>query len=369
MLDEISVGVPMPDVWDISMINPVALERTRVNYPTQKPETLIERIIKASTNEGDIVFDFFAGSGTTAAVAEKLNRKWITCDIGKYSFYTVQKRMLTIEETKDLENPKKKYNKKAKAFSTVNTGIYDLKKMQELNHEKYIDFVLQLFEVNNKKATKKGFTFHGERKDGYPVIVWDYWNHKDSNLDIFFLENLHQTLGRNVSKRIYIIAPANAVDFISDYHEIDDIRYYFLKIPYQIIKELHPKDFAKIRQPQSKSKVNDLDNAIGFHFTLQPEVKTRFENNKIIIDEFMSNFREEETNRDLENFESLSMVIIDEDFNGDDFRMGQCVFKEDIGMEDNTLQIPLEKYGEEICVIYIDIYGNELKEIIKTNKI
>ena len=54
---------------------------------------------------------------------------------------------------------------------------------------------------------------------------------KNCNLDIFFLENLHQTLGKSVSKRVYIIAPANAVDFISDFYEIDDVRYYFLKIP------------------------------------------------------------------------------------------------------------------------------------------
>ena len=113
--------------------------------------------------------------------------------------------------------------------------------MQELNQEKYIQFALQLFEVTPKKMTKKGFTFHGERKDGYPVIVWDDWNHRESKLDITFLENLHNAIGKSLSKRVYIIAPINAVDFISDFHEIDDIRYYFLKIPYQIIKELHQK--------------------------------------------------------------------------------------------------------------------------------
>ena len=145
----------------------------------------MRRIIEASTNENDIVLDFFGGSGTTCAVAEKLGRRWISCDIGKYSFYTQQKRLLTIQDSKSLENPKQKYGKLAKTFVTVNTGIYDLK-MQELNQDKYIEFVLQLFEVTPKKQTKKGFAFHGERKDGYPVIVWDYWNNKESNLDIFF---------------------------------------------------------------------------------------------------------------------------------------------------------------------------------------
>jgi len=358
-------GRRIGDVWYVSMLNPISLENQ--NYPTQKPEELIERVLNATTNKNDLVLDFFAGSGTTCAVAEKLGRKWITCDIGKYSFYTIQKRLLTIQESKSLENPKQKYGKLAKTFVTVNTGIYDLKKMQELNQDKYIEFVLQLFEVTPKKQTKKGFAFHGERKDGYPVLVWDYWNNKESNLDIFFLENLHQTLGKSVSKRVYIIAPANAVDFISDFHELDDVRYYFLKIPYQIIKELHPKDFAKIRQPKSKKNVNDLDNAIGFHFSLQPEVEATFEDNKLIIKKFISNFREEETNKDLENFESLSMVVIDNNYNEKDgFIMSDCIFSEDIESVQSTLQISLQNTGDNVCVIFIDIYGNEFKQVIKT---
>lgn len=363
-LDEYQ-GQPVQNLWtDIHVINPMSNER--IDYPTQKPETLAQRILELCTSPNDIIMDFFGGSGTTAAVSEKLGRKWITCDIGKYSFYTQQKRLLTIQDSKDLVNPKQKYGKLAKTFVTVNTGIYDLKKMQDLNQDKYIEFVLQLFEVTKKEKTQKGFTFHGERKDGYPVIVWDYWNNKESNLDIFFLENLHQSLGKSVSKRVYIIAPANAVDFISDFHELNDVRYYFLKIPYQIIKELHPKDFAKIRQPKSKNKVNDLDNAIGFHFSLQPDVDAIFHENTLIIKKFISNFREEETNKDLENFESLSMVIIDNNFNGADFMMSDCIFSEDIVNVQNTLQIPIKNTGDEIFVIFIDVYGNEFKQVIKT---
>lgn len=340
-------------------------EIENVGYPTQKPELLLKRIIEASTNKNDIVLDFFGGSGTTAAVAEKLNRKWITCDIGKYSFYTIQKRLLSIEESKDFNDSKKRYGKQARTFVTLNTGIYDLKKMQELNQDKYIEFVLQLFEVTPMPKTIKGIKLHGERKDGYSVLVWDYWNHKDSAVDIFFLEQLHQNIGKRISKRLYIIAPANAVQFISDFHEIDDVRYYFLKIPYQIIRELHPKSFAKFRQPSSKSKINDLDNAIGFHFMLQPEVQSEFKSGKLIIKKFLSNFREEETDKQLPNFESLSMVIIDEKFNGKDFMMSQCLFKEDIEDKNGILQIPLGKTGKEICIIYIDLYGNEFKETIK----
>jgi DNA modification methylase len=78
-LDELE-GIPLQTLWDD--INPINSQSDeRAGYPTQKSEELLERIIKISTNEDDIVLDFFSGSGTTAAVAEKLNRRWITCDI------------------------------------------------------------------------------------------------------------------------------------------------------------------------------------------------------------------------------------------------------------------------------------------------
>lgn len=83
----------MPDVWEVSMINPVAEERTSVGYATQKPEALLERIIKASSNEGMLVADFFGGSGVTAAVASKLGRRFIHCDIGINSIETTRDRL------------------------------------------------------------------------------------------------------------------------------------------------------------------------------------------------------------------------------------------------------------------------------------
>jgi DNA modification methylase len=86
-------GTPLQDLWtNISQMHNLAAER--IGYPTQKPEALLERIIKASSNEGDLVLDCFCGSGTTAAVAEKLNRRWITCDLGRFAIHTARKRLL-----------------------------------------------------------------------------------------------------------------------------------------------------------------------------------------------------------------------------------------------------------------------------------
>ena len=79
---------------DINVINSMAIESA--GFPTQKPEALLERIINASSNENDLVMDCFVGSGTTATVAEKLMRRWIACDLGRFAIHTTRKRLLSI---------------------------------------------------------------------------------------------------------------------------------------------------------------------------------------------------------------------------------------------------------------------------------
>jgi len=361
-------------------------------YPTENSEPLLERVIKTATKEGDIVLDFFGGSGTTAAVAEKLNRKWITCDIGKLAFYTMQKRLLNIESSKLIENPKEKYGKPSKSFVSVNTGHYDLAKIFDLKNQEYSDFVMKLFEIEPKKKTISGIQIDGEKKDGYSAIVWQYWKFKDSLVDEDYLNDLHSHIGAKAGKRVYIIAPASYVDFISDYYEIDKVRYFFLKVPYHIIRELHKVQFKKFRQPQSKSNVNDLEDAIGFHFMRQPEVKSEWKEKNseyhITIKKFLSDFSEEETERDMENFESLAMVLIDKNFDGETFDMDTYYFAEDLLPKNKKKKddedenenikeelkhtnqislppIPKKECGKKLMVIYVDIYGNEFKEEFK----
>ena len=116
-LDDVE-GDIVDSAWDdIPPVNPAAAER--VDYPTQKPEALLERILKASSNEGDLVADFFCGSGTTAAVAEKLGRKWIATDLGKFGIHTTRKRLIQVQrESKDA-------GKSFRAFEVLNLGRYE----------------------------------------------------------------------------------------------------------------------------------------------------------------------------------------------------------------------------------------------------
>ena len=96
--DYLREGYPPEDWWIIDIVNQAAIER--VDYATQKPEAILEKIIKASSNEGDIILDCFCGSGTTSATAEKLNRRWIACDLGRFAIHTTRKRLLGIENVK-----------------------------------------------------------------------------------------------------------------------------------------------------------------------------------------------------------------------------------------------------------------------------
>jgi DNA modification methylase len=111
-------GQPVANLWtDIFVINPVADER--LDYPTQKPESLLERIITATTKEGDLVADFFCGSGTAAAVAERLGRKWVATDLGKFAIHTTRKRMIGVQRKMKADE------KPFRAFEVLNLGRYE----------------------------------------------------------------------------------------------------------------------------------------------------------------------------------------------------------------------------------------------------
>ena len=133
----------------------------RLNYPTQKPEALLERIIKASSNPGDLVLDCFCGSGTTAAVAEKLGRRWITCDLGRFAIHTARKRFLAIDNVKP--------------FVVQNLGKYERQQWQQAEFGDnavaltgaYREFILSLYSA---KPINGYIWLHGV-KQGHMVHV------------------------------------------------------------------------------------------------------------------------------------------------------------------------------------------------------
>ena len=169
---ESSKGRPLTDTWD-DVIGFQTSNNTGefIGYPTQKPEGLMNRIIKTSSNENDIVCDFFVGSGTTASVCEKLNRKWICSDLGKFSIHTTRKRLLSAQ--RELKKDGKNY----RAFEILNLGKYQTqhfiseekderdenkKRLQSKKESEFISLILNAY----KSESVKGFkTFHGKKSN------------------------------------------------------------------------------------------------------------------------------------------------------------------------------------------------------------
>lgn len=327
-----------------------------VDYPTQKPIELLERIINASSNPGDIVMDFFAGSGTTLVAAEKLGRRWIGCDIGKLSIYTIQRRLLTME-------------RQAEPFCLVNAGCYNLDAVFDLEKEKYYNFVLDLFHIDRKKYSINGIPVDGKRRGDW-VKVFTFQDFEDNTaIDIGYLNELHTQIGGKIGKRFYLIAPEMNVDIIGDYYKIGDVKYYLLRIPYQVIAELHKLEFKKLQQPNNKGKVNSIENSVGFYFNEMPEVKTHLECDdkkvNIVIDSVASPYiKLDKNNRVIEDI--LAMVLIDSSDNNN-FIMQDVFFADDI-KTDNGYLVTIDKNGllsKRIKVIYVDIFGNEFKEVLE----
>lgn len=168
-------GVPLQDIWtDISKIHNQSSELT--GYDTQKPEALLERIIKVSSDEGDLVADFFCGSGTTAAVAEKLGRKWIVCDLGKFAIHTTRKRMIGVQRQLKAEG------KDYRAFEILNLGKYERQHYVGINpnlreaeqqkqlEEKEAAFLALILRAYRAEKVESFNTFHG-KKAGRLVAV------------------------------------------------------------------------------------------------------------------------------------------------------------------------------------------------------
>lgn len=173
-VDEIiEEGKAVSDVWNLGIFSSSSSER--VAYPTQKPEVLLERIIRASTKEGDLVADFFCGSGTTLAVAEKLDRKWIGCDLGRFAIHTTRKRMIGVQ--RELKLAAKPY----RSFEILNLGKYERqyfvgidpnlpeeqRKAQTLQREEhYLTLILSAYKAERMFQLSP---FHG--KKGSTVVL------------------------------------------------------------------------------------------------------------------------------------------------------------------------------------------------------
>jgi len=180
-----------------------------------------------------------------------------------------------------------------------------------------------------------------------------------------------------IGRRFFIIAPAASVQFLEDYIEKGKTKYFVLRIPYSIIEEIHNRGFTKIKQPVSEMDVNDTVDAVGFDFIQVPTVECKYFLDKpkkadlfnqktkesvIKIEKFASKVISRKP-IEFANLETLSMIMLDYDFDGEVFDLDEVFYAEDLKKKGYEMHFAEDKVEGQIMVIYIDIFGNEKREV------
>lgn len=342
-------GKVIEDYWtDISPVGRLKDERT--GYPTQKPEKLLSRMIATSSNKGDIILDVFGGSGTTAAVSEKLERRWITADVGKLSIYTIQKRILEI--------------KGYKKFGVFNAGHYDESKLNNFTPSEWKKFAMALYNVEPYTQIINGFVFDG-LKDGDPVKVFspqELGQHIKITEET--LTDIYQRLSSSTgSSEIFIIAPQGKFGFAVDEFDNEgqwNIMFNILRVPYSMNQNF-TENFSAIKQANDSDSVNDAIDAVGFDFIRPPKVNYTVSNQKLTINSFEAFSRIRGAYKK-NGFESFSMLLVDFCYDGQTFKMDKVFFQKDFG-PNKTIDFDIKNKPEKIMLIFIDKFGNEFKTL------
>jgi len=370
----------VPEDWwdDISPVGRLKGEMT--GYPTQKPERLLQRIIEASSNPGDLVLDCFSGSGTTIAVAEKLGRRWIGVDLGKDAIYTAQKRLLTIAGSRKLGGtPKDLYGQAPAPFALYSSGHYDYHRLRALPFADYRVFSLQLFAATDDPFAINGVHCDG-RLQGDPVIVYDFSD--DNNGEVIverdYFGELGKLLGGRVGSRVFFIAPGASLGFFEDWVEADGIRFYMMRVPYSVIGEISRKHFSRAHQPLSEDDINKIVETVGFDFQMVPSVEVRAHTAtrardglpagpRLTITSFRSNAlvkQKPPLTEDDRSWPALAMVMLDYEHDGEVFDRDRVVYADELKRHGWAIALEREQLAKPLAVIYCDIFGNEKKEVL-----
>lgn len=366
-------GAPVSDTWlDIYPVNSQAIER--LNYPTQKPESLLERIILASSNPGDLVVDIFGGSGTTAAVAEKLDRRWIVCDFGKHAVYTMQKRICLIAESQRLATQEKKkvlYNKPPEPFCVVSVGAFDFQKIMNLrkNRDAYISFVMGIFgltERDDKLAVKYRVNNVCALKDGNPVEIYPVWDDeflRDVRIDEEYLGGILAQSGGNLKGDYYIVAPESCVRIGETQMKNargERVTFKPLTFPYKVLEEV-ARNFSIEEQPSSPDNINKLISSVGFYFNETVEIRVKKTAKGLKICSFTTSILNRDEKR-YEGLDGLAMLMIDSDYAEDKgFTVDTVIYQKDIkdneaaasGLTNKSAVIAIDKHGNESGVVKV----------------
>ena len=361
-------GIALDDSWnDISEVNSMAKEN--VGYATQKPEPLLERIIKASSNEGDLVCDFFGGSGTTAAVAERLGRRWITCDIGKPAALVMRKRFIDQDVKPFLYQSIGDYQKEA---------FHNNKKLRRVGDLSQV--VLGLFGAlpfTPEQVSDRNF---GYIKGTRTLVMVDSPNRLTTAATVRRAVEAKASLLGGDWDKVIVLGWNFAFDISQAIEKYKNSNVEVLVIPPDLLDKLSKKGFKKLIADKTV-RFSSLQ-----YLVVNPvEVKTNESgedelsislNNYVLLspDNIPLDDKDKEKLQQVMEQDPLSLVeywSIDPDYDGETFRSTWQDYRENVDNDSDPLHCVYSarikmphKDERKVCVKAVDVFGFESQVIL-----
>lgn len=361
-------GALVDDVWD-DCPAVFRLLNEKTGYSTQKPEALLERIIKASSNEGDLVCDFFGGSGTTAAVAERLGRRWITCDIGKPASLVMRKRFIDQEVNPFLYQSIGDYQKEA---------FHNNKKLRRVGDLSQV--VLGLFGAlpfSPEQVSDRNF---GYVKGTRNLVMVDSPNRLTTAATVRRAVEAKASLLGGDWDKVIVLGWNFAFDISQAIEKYKNSNVEVLVIPPDLLDKLSKKGFKKLIADKTV-RFSSLQ-----YLVVNPVEVTVNGNGEDELDISLSNYvllspdniplddKDKENLQKVMEQDPLSLIeywSIDPDYDGDTFRSTWQDYRENVDNDSDPLHCVYStriamphKDERKVCVKAVDVFGFESQVIL-----
>ncbi len=362
-LDEMP-GVPIQDVWDdVYAVNSQAKER--INYGTQKPEALLERIIKSSSNEDSIVADIFAGSGTTGAVAERLGRRWIMSDIGKPAIMVSRKRLIDQESKPFIYQSIGDYQKEAFTSSRMFRRIGDL-----------ANVVLNLYGALPFPDEQNPNRNLGYIKNGHTLVLVDSPSKLTGFATLKRAQELRESFLGGWSK-VIVLGWNFAFDIATIIKNLNDDKLEVLVIPPDLLDKLKSKSSYQSLLKSGKIRFSSLQYltikkpVVNIHSADIEEIMIELDNYVLLSPDALP--LDEANKEKLQNIianDPLALIeywSVDPDYDGTTFRSKWQDYRENTESDSDPFRVvkqvkilaPKVKGKRRICVKAVDVFGFE----------
>ncbi len=361
-------GALVDDVWD-DCPAVFRLLNEKTGYSTQKPASLLERIIKASSNEGDLVCDFFGGSGTTAAVAEKLGRRWITCDIGKPASLVMRKRFIDQEVNPFLYQSIGDYQKEA---------FHNNKKLRRVGDLSQV--VLGLFGALSFSPEQVSDRNFGYVKGTRNLVMVDSPNRLTTAATVRRAVEAKASLLGGDWDKVIVLGWNFAFDISQAIEKYKNSNVEVLVIPPDLLDKLSKKGFKKLIADKTV-RFSSLQ-----YLVVNPVEVTVNGNGEDELDISLSNYvllspdniplddKDKENLQKVMEQDPLSLIeywSIDPDYDGETFRSTWQDYRENVDNDSDPLHCVYStriamphKDERKVCVKAVDVFGFESQVIL-----